>query len=79
MTGGGSRLEDIDLLLHRLSGHPVNRAVVKRIQTSREEVLRTPEYLVALGLLMCDQPEEVDSRPGIGKKLANGLKDFFGI
>lgn len=78
LTGGGSRLADIDLLLHRLSGHPVNKVMVKRIQTSREEVLRTPEYTVALGLLMCDQPESVESRAGIGKKLAEGLKGFFG-
>lgn len=78
LTGGGSRLEDIDLLLGRLSGHPVSRAVAKRIQTSREEVLRTPEYLVALGLLMCSQSEIEEPHLGIGEKLAKGLKSFFG-
>ncbi|MEI3155264.1 MAG: hypothetical protein V8S95_09305 [Odoribacter sp.] len=37
---GGSRLQDVDILLHRLSGHPVVKAGIKQIQTSREEVLR---------------------------------------
>lgn len=78
LTGGGSRLQDIDLLLHRFSGHRVGRAVVKQIQTSREEVLRTPEYLVALGLLMCDQIEVEEPRKGIGEKL-KGLGKLFGI
>lgn len=78
MTGGGSRLEDLDVLLNRLSGHPVVRAVAKRIQTSREEVLRTPEYLVALGLLMCEQPEMEEPRFDFREKLVNGLKGLFG-
>ncbi len=79
LTGGGSRLEGIDTLLCRLSGHSVERAVVRRIQTSREEVLRTPEYMVALGLLRCSDSENGEERPGIGKKLAAGLKGIFGI
>lgn len=79
LTGGGSRLEDIDVLLQRLSGHPVERAVVKRMQTSREEVLRTPEYFVALGLLMCDSFTPEESRSRLGEKLAKGLKGFFGM
>lgn len=75
MTGGGSRLQDIDVLLHRMSGHAVVRAVPRRIQTSREEVLRTPEYMVALGLLLCthDEPEEPKG------KLLGKLKGLFGI
>lgn len=79
LTGGGSRLQDVDILLHRLSGHPVVKAGIKQIQTSREEVLRTPEYTVALGLLLCEQLEIEESRGGIGEKLAKGLKGFFGI
>ena len=79
LTGGGSRLEGIDTLLCRLSGHSVERAIVRRIQTSREEVLRTPEYMVALGLLRCSDSENGEERPGIGKKLAAGLKGIFGI
>lgn len=79
LTGGGSRLQDVDILLHRLSGHPVVKAGIKRIQTSREEVLRTPEYTVALGLLLCEQLETEENRGGIGEKLAKRLKEFFGI
>ncbi len=79
LTGGGSRLQDVDILLHRLSGHPVVKAGIKQIQTSREEVLRTPEYTVALGLLLCEQLETEENRGGIGEKLAKGLKGFFGI
>lgn len=79
LTGGGSRLQDIDVLIHRLSGHPVCRAVVKNMQTSREEVLRTPEYIVAMGLLMCDRLEVEEPRSGIGGKLAKGLGKIFGI
>ena len=79
LTGGGSRLQDVDTLLQRMSGHPINRAAVKRIQTSREEVLRTPEYIVALGLLMCDQIEVEEPRNGIGGKLAKGIGKLFGI
>ena len=75
LTGGGSRLLDIDVLLHRFSGHQVLRAMARRIQTSRDEVLRTPEYLVALGLLLCarQEPEEVKSG------LLGKLKGLFGI
>lgn len=79
LTGGGSRLENVDVLLRRLSGHPVEKAVVRHIQTSREEVLRTPEYIIALGLLRCKYPEPEENRSGIGKKLAEGLKGIFGI
>lgn len=79
LTGGGSRLQDIDRLLQRLSGHQVGRVVVGGIQTSREEVLRTPEYTVALGVLLCNRAEPEVSRGGLGEKLAKGLKGIFGI
>lgn len=73
LTGGGSRLQDVDLLLHRLSGHQVKRAVAKHIQVTREEVLRTPEYLVAIGLLCC-RDEEQDKEPA---GFLDKLKDLF--
>ena len=65
--------------MHRLSGHPVVRAVARGVQTSREEVLYTPEYLVALGLLGCDSGETGETRNGLGEKVVKGLKGFFGI
>lgn len=74
LTGGGSRLIDVDLLLQRLSGHRVARASVKRVQSSKEEVLRTPEYMVALGLLSCAHQEQQEVKPGLFDK----IKGFFG-
>ncbi len=32
LTGGGSRLQDVDELLRRMSGHPVESAAARRIQ-----------------------------------------------
>lgn len=74
LTGGGSRLLDVDLLLQRLSGLKVAKAAVKRVQTSKEEVLRTPEYFVALGLLMCSHQEQQETKSGLLDK----IKGFFG-
>lgn len=79
LTGGGSRLKNMDMLLNRLSGHPAEQAVVHQIQTSREEVLQMPEYMVALGLLKCSHPEGGEGRSGIGQKLIAGLKGIFGV
>lgn len=79
LTGGGCRLQDLDSLLHRLSGHRVSRVAAKGVQTSREEVLYTPEYFVALGLLGCSGEETKESRNGLGEKVVKGLKGFFGI
>lgn len=75
ITGGGSRLSDIDLLLHRLSGHAVKKAVVRRIHVSKEEVLKTPEYFVALGLLLCEPVAAEETRDGIRDR----IKRIFGI
>lgn len=74
LTGGGSRLLDVDVLLQRLSGHRITRACVKRVQSSKEEVLRTPEYLVALGLLTCAHEEPQEAKSGLFDK----LKGLFG-
>lgn len=74
LTGGGSRLMDVDVLLQRLSGHRIARASVKRVQSSKEEVLRTPEYLVALGLLLCNHEEPQETKSGLLDK----LKGLFG-
>lgn len=74
LTGGGSRLLDVDLLLQRLSGLKVAKASVKRVQTSKDEVLRTPEYFVALGLLTCLHQEQQETKSGLLDK----IKGFFG-
>jgi len=75
LTGGGSRLLDIDLLLQRFSGHEVRKAVARNVRTNREDVLRTPEYIVALGLLSCKAEEQQEQSSGfLGK-----LKGLFGM
>lgn len=79
LTGGGSRLQDLDLLLNRFSGHPVGKAIVKRIQASRDEILSTPEYLVALGLLFCKHPIEEQPKDGVWKKAKNFLNKIWGV
>jgi len=75
LAGGGCKLKDVDTLLHSLSAYTVECAVVKRIQTSKEEVLQTPEYIIALGLLMCHHTEIEKSSGGVIGK----IKGFFGI
>ena len=75
LTGGGSKLKDIDVLLHCLSAYTVERAVAKQIQSSKEEILGTPEYLIALGLLVCKHTETEKSSGGMMGK----IKGFFGI
>ncbi|MEG2276945.1 MAG: cell division FtsA domain-containing protein [Odoribacter sp.] len=79
LTGGGSRLQDIDTLLNRLSGHRVGRVIAKGIHTTREEVLHTPEYLVALGLLLSDRQVPQETKGSLGGKITKGLKGIFGI
>lgn len=79
LTGGGSRLQDMDELLRRMFGHPVESAVARRIQVPREEVLRTPEYLVALGLLLCARQEPKETPNGIGEKIVRKIGKIFGI
>lgn len=79
LTGGGSRLQDLDLLLNRFSGHPVGKAIAKNIQASRDEILSTPEYLVALGLLFCKHPIEEQPKEGVWKKTKNIFAKFLGV
>lgn len=74
LTGGGSRLPDVDILLGRLSGHRVRRAKAKGVRTVKEDTLRMPEYLIALGLLTCEHEEaEVKAEGSIGRF----FKSFF--
>lgn len=74
LTGGGSRLADVDILLGRLSGHRVRRAKAKGVRTEKEDTLRMPEYLIALGLLSCEHEEaEVKDESSIGRF----FKSFF--
>lgn len=79
LTGGGSRLQDLDLLLNRYSGHPVGKAVAKRIQVSKDDILSIPEYLVAFGLLFCKHPIEEQPKDGVWKKTKTLITKVFGI
>lgn len=78
LAGGGSRIQDIDLLLNHYTGHPVGRAKAKRLQASEPKVLETPEYLVALGLLMCNSSENENGKGWKGA-LGKTLKSILGI
>lgn len=58
LTGGGCRVHGIDILLNRLSGLPVQVAQVRNMHALKHSNLEHPEYLTALGLLMCELPPE---------------------
>ncbi len=79
LTGGGSRLQNLDLLLNHFSGHPVDKAIAKRIQVSKDDILSTPEYLVALGLLFCKHSIEEHPRDGFLKKAKTLFTKVFGV
>ena len=77
LTGGGSNLRDVDVLLHRISGCAVEKAVVVGVQASKENVLQNPDYFMALALLLC---EPVMETAAAGESsLKNVIKKFFGI
>lgn len=57
LTGGGSRIEKIQTLLAKLSGHEVHAAKALSLTADKESYLKTPEYLTALGLLLCEHKE----------------------
>lgn len=57
LTGGGSRVQGIDVLLNRLSKHPISMASVSTVKSAKETPLKTPENFTALGLLRCERKE----------------------
>ena len=57
LTGGGSRVQGIDVLLNRLSKHPISMASVSTVKLAKETPLKTPENFTALGLLRCERKE----------------------
>lgn len=79
LAGGGSRLQDIGLLLNHYTGHPFEKAKVKRLQSSNTEVLESPEYLLVLGLLMCVPSESRGNRKDWKTAMGKTLKRVFGI
>jgi cell division protein FtsA len=76
LAGGGSRLKNLDVLLQRLSGCSVERAVPCGIETSRGDLLRTPEYLIALGLLKCQTVDE-EVKDSLIDRVMDKLKGIF--
>lgn len=76
LTGGGCRLKNIDILLQRLSGISVEKVVLQNPSTSRGDVLKTPEYVVALGLLMCC-PNELEEEESLVDRLMERLKKLW--
>ncbi len=79
LAGGGSRLQDIECLLGHYTGHPIGKAEVKRLQSSKAEILATPEYLVVLGLLMCHSSGDEKCRKDWKTTVGKTLKNIFGI
>lgn len=77
LTGGGSRLQDVDVLLSYMAGCSVDKIEVHRIQTSKVDALRTPEYLLVLGLLLCRPVSEGRSKENSPIKTI--ISKFFGI
>jgi cell division protein FtsA len=61
LTGGGSRVKDVGILLEKLSGHQVKKALVSGVEAEERSWLGTPEYLTALGLLACVNKEHKDN------------------
>lgn len=75
LTGGGSRVNNTDKLLGRLSGHRVGVAKARGIHTTNEEILSSPTCFVALGLLQCEHVEqEEEDKSGIGGWFSNIFK-----
>ena len=64
LTGGGSRVTGIEVLLSKLSGHSVSFAKVVSVKSDRETNLKTPEYFTALGLLQCERKEVKKPKTG---------------
>lgn len=57
LTGGGCRIQGIDVLLNRLSKHPISMVSVSTVKSAKEIPLKTPENFTALGLLRCERKE----------------------
>ena len=70
LTGGGSRVVGVDTLLSKLSGHSVGVARAVNVSSEKGALLKTPEYLTALGLLRCERKEQ--------KKSGSRMKRWFG-
>lgn len=64
LTGGGSQIAGIEILLSKLSGHSVEFAKVNSVKAERESYLKTPEYFIALGLLQCERQEIKKAKTG---------------
>lgn len=72
LTGGGSRVRKITTLLEKLSGHYVAPAIPVGFTADRESMLKTPEFLTAIGLLRCGEERE-EKKEGVFRF----LKDIF--
>ena len=77
LTGGLSQVEDISILLNRMSSCKIERLAIARIHTERNDILEKPEYAVALGLLLRTSPTQEQESKG-PKILDRILKTIFG-
>lgn len=65
LSGGGSCTVGTDVLCSKLSGQQVRYAKAQRVLSPKEEVLQAPAYLLALGLLLCEHPEQEKENGGV--------------
>ena len=73
LTGGGSQVVGIEVLLSKLSGHSVGFAKVASVKADREASLKSPVYFTALGLLQCERREV--KKPKSGGWFSNFFKE----
>ena len=62
LTGGGSRMAQIEVLLKKLSGRQVSIASAMTLTAEKRSALETPEFLVALGLLRCERKKQTKKK-----------------
>lgn len=69
LTGGGSQVKNVEILLNKLSGYQVRRAVITGVEAMDRSWLENPGYLTAFGLLACESKTR--------KSLGNLWKRWF--
>lgn len=77
LTGGTSKIIDIDLLLNKMSSHDVRFFKIDSLETTRTDILEKPEYGLVLGLLLCDDFINEADDSSLKNKFFTKLKNFF--
>ena len=75
LTGGGSRIPQIEVLLKKLSGQQVSIASAMALTAEKRSDLETPEFLVALGLLRCERKKQTKKESLLKKWMGEMFKE----